>query len=180
MATIRHMRGKKLLTVGCAVGILAWGACFDPPPRIRLNLQGSRRIVVRVTNTTETRHIDPAVLGPCIAHAVNSDLRGKATAVVGGEPGPEDIVLNVTISKEEAQPDPFDKKPNVTRWVFNVTLSASLNRSDGTVLRTYANRYFGLTSGTALGGPWDPAPLAKALPTTICERLADELVYTGP
>jgi len=180
MATIKHMRGKKLLTAGCAVGILAWGACFDPPPRIRLNLPGSRRIVVHVTNNSETRHIDPAVLAPCIAHAVNSDLRGKATAVAGVEPGPEDTVLEVTISKEEAQADPFDKKRNGARWVFNVTLSATLRRSDGTPLRTYVDRFFGVTSIGALSGPWDPAPLAKALPATICERLADELVYAGP
>lgn len=173
------MRGKKLLTVGCAAGILAWGACFAPPPRIRVNLHGSRRIRVRVNNTSDVRHVDPAVLGSCIAHAVNGDLRGKATATTGGDAQPGDIVLEVTITEEQWDERRVDATRSA-RW-YSLRLSASLKRGDGTIVWSKLNRnYRGAVSAAPSSLPWDSAHLAAALRYHVCEPLAYEMVYEEP
>jgi hypothetical protein len=175
-AKIGLMRRKKLLTVGCAAGILACGACFAPPPRIRVNLHGSRRIRVRVNNTSDTRRVDPAVLGPCIADAVNGNIRGKATATAGGEAQPGDIVLEVTVMDEQWDEHPVYAIRSVD-W-YRLNLSASLNRSDGTVFWSKLNRN---NRGAVDRAPSsilsDSARLTAGLRYSVCEPLAIEMLY---
>src|ERR1035438_9069294 len=74
------MLEKKLLTLACAAGILACGACFlpplpehhrPPPLPARLALAGIQSIRVSVTNTSESHHLDPSDLALAVTKSIN-------------------------------------------------------------------------------------------------------------
>lgn len=108
-------------------------------------------------------------------------LAGQATATTGGEAQPGDIVLEVTITKEESNDRPLPQTAKYRVWHFEVTLSASLKRSDGTVIWNRVDRkYHGYAGDRQSSGPWNPAQLAKALPDNVCNFVAAEMVYGEP
>jgi hypothetical protein len=172
------MNRKKLLALGCAVGILAFGACFTPPPRIRVNLHGAHRIVVRVTNTSETRHIDPAMLSKCIADLVNLCIEGHAKAVADGEIRPGDAILDIAILKEDAVEQTARKPRDSTLWRISLTLATNLRRSDGSVLWTEPNHTYSTWTGTDRGTEaWNAPGLANGISGGVCDKVAERMLY---
>ncbi|HKF48175.1 MAG TPA: hypothetical protein VKB38_12515 [Terracidiphilus sp.] len=133
------MHRKQLVTLGSAVGILACGACFLPPPRPapprprpHLNLHGSNRIRVTVTNSG-TQAIDTAMLERCLVGSINHRRpAGVPAAVGGGNAQNNDAVLQVTVENETATPEPQRSSRDVSTWDVKVTLSATLAQAGGT------------------------------------------------
>jgi hypothetical protein len=132
---------KKLITLACAVGILACGACFLPPPRmhtppppVRPNFLGINRIRIVTSNTSPTQHLDAAQLSIWLASQISAQARGATiTGFSAQQPGNEDAVLEVTILSESATPltgtNPGDKQ----NWELRLSLTAVLTRNDGQV-----------------------------------------------
>lgn len=191
------MLEKKLLTLGCAMGILACGACFYPPPggppagpplpplrpRVRINLDGSRRILVRVTNVSETHHVDPVPVGSWIAESINTQSEGDAPiAIAGNETTPWDAVLQVSIVKESASETATQSPAGTSREAVQLNIDATLTLPDGTVVwretnRPYRSGDWGLLANSA--DPWSPANLGHWIHYYVCRTIVSQAFYGG-
>jgi hypothetical protein len=139
------MLEKKLLTLGCAVGILACGACFlpplpehqPPPPPVRLDFHGIRKIRVEVINNAAAHGIDPDALGGWIEFGIKTQARAagvKAFSQTESANKDADAVLHVNVLSETAVPVNLDSSGSDKQWNFQVNLSAVLAKKDGTVI----------------------------------------------
>ena len=138
------MLKMKLLTLACALGILACGACFLPPsqrnsnpslPPTQIDLKGIRTIGVRVTNNSEWRHIDASALAHAIEVGINGytkETGAKAFALTAT--GQEDATIEIAIQSENAILEAKPAPPGTSRWSYKVTISATLTKHDGTVV----------------------------------------------
>ena len=134
------MLKKKLVTLACAVGILACGACFLPPlpehlpapPPVQLELQGVHRIHVVVENASPAHHLDSDKLASWIAVRAKSLGRSKKVTAFGGPSAPDqDGELKVTVLSETATPAQNAKKDGSAEWTFQVNVSAELRNTAG-------------------------------------------------
>src|SRR5271170_4257207 len=134
------MLTRKLLTLTFAVGTLAWGVCFLPPlphrtphpPPIHIDLKGIQSIRVVAKNSSDSQHLDPAILAREVAN--NPNLYIKETGVKAGtvkENGVEDAVLEITVLSENAAPVSPRPMSTIADWAFKIRISASLTKHDG-------------------------------------------------
>jgi hypothetical protein len=131
---------KKLITLACAAGIVACGACFlppphePPPPPPRIDLSGSRAIRVEVTNASAAQHIDPADLSRWIAVSINAQRRaGIPPARADGKAGEGDAVLRVSIVDESLVNAPTTQGSSNAVQI-QLTLDATLTRPGGAIV----------------------------------------------
>jgi hypothetical protein len=131
---------KKLVTLACAVGILACGACFlpplpqhaPPPPPVQLDLHGIQRIRVQVIDNSEPHRLAASDVANWVALRVTSQAkRANVTAFSQKEPANEDAVLQVTLLSETAAPQPNETG---AAWDFHVNVSAVLTKAGGQVV----------------------------------------------
>ncbi len=168
------MLEKKLVTLACAAGILACGACFGPaphqgppasspawmsPPRINppkpIDLTGIPGILVKVTNAAETRHVAPQVLNRMIASKFNFHEHSYIPrAYTQGAPKPGDAVLQVTIVKEITGTEAAIDAQGPPGQFLDLFMDASLTKVDGTIIWSESNLHFRF-GGTAL---WAQSP----------------------
>jgi hypothetical protein len=143
-------------------------------------LSGTRRILVKVTNISETRHVDPVVFGRFIADAINDPRQAwipKAFAEGGAQQG--DAILQVSIAKESTVSEaPVGAAPGPTPFV-QLTLDTSLTSPDGVVLSNETNQLF--RSGSApwaqLADPWSSLGFTNYLRYYVCFRLVSHTFY---
>jgi hypothetical protein len=139
------MLEKKLVTLGCAVGILACGACFLPPlpqheptpPPVRLDLQGIRKIRVEVSYDSQLHDLDPNALASWIEVRINTDARSagaKAFSQKHPASADADAVLQVTVLSETATPGRMRSNGVDEDWDFQISISAVLTKKDGRVV----------------------------------------------
>jgi hypothetical protein len=137
------MLEKKLVTLACAGGILACGACFlpplpehkPPPPPVRLDLQGIRRIRVDVKNQSVSHHLDPLELATRVANEVTAQgRRVGVTAYAGDSLGDEDGVLQVVVLSENGTQGKKLSNWNGVEWSFDLNISAVLTKKAGQVV----------------------------------------------
>jgi hypothetical protein len=128
---------KKLLTLACAAGILACGACFlptlpdrqPPPPPARLALAGIQSIWVSVTNTSESHRLDPRDLAQAVIKSINEQSHETGVSAYEQRDA-ADAVLEVTVVSETEKPLPSNNKG----VVFEITISATLTRKEGDLM----------------------------------------------
>jgi hypothetical protein len=136
---------KKLVTLGCAVGILACGACFlpplperkPPPPPVLLDFKGIQKIRLEVSNASESHHLDPEALAGWIEFRIDSDARRagvKAFSQKNPASANADGVLKVNIVSETAAPQQGGASVAGEDWTFQIRLSAVLTKKDGEVV----------------------------------------------
>ena len=169
---------KKLLTLACAVGILACGACFLPPapyrpPPPRIELQGIQSIRVAAANVSESHHVDPSALAQAVANSV--ELRARETGVnatAQGSAGPADAVLAITVLNESATPSPSSDK----RLSLLINISATLTRQDGAVIWRETNAPYQFSYNLRSDDSEDVWQSAF-LRTWVTNMLGNRLVY---
>jgi hypothetical protein len=137
------MLEKKLLTLACAGGILACGACFlppmperkPPPPPVRLDLQGIRRIRVDVKNQSPPNHLVPLQLAARVAsEIIFQGRRLNVTAYPDSVSDDEDGVLQVIVLSETGTPGKKLSNWNGIEWSFDIGISAVLTKKNGQVV----------------------------------------------
>lgn len=176
------MLKKKLLTLACAVGILACGACFStwgpptPPLAPRIKSNGVHSIDVEVTNVSESQHIDSSTLARLVAESVNgysNDTKVKAHA--RHEAGTDDTVLKITILDESAARDPSRVLPSdMLPWSIDVSLSATLTQKDGQVLWQEKEDHYRVPSwskAVETTYPWKDPNVSYSLSFDVIRRM---------
>lgn len=158
------MLEKKLLTLGCALAILACGACFLPPvheyppqprpapplpippppaPTLKVDLGATRSIRIVAQNASPSHRLDPARLSQWMAWAINNGTAHTGvTAHSTPAPIPGEAVLTVTILNENAADSRPPDAPRHQLWPVELDLSATLTRADGVVLQQIKNASF--------------------------------------
>ena len=158
------MRREKLVTATCALGILACGACFLPPPGPRatapprrIDLGRNPEICVVVTNQSATHHIDPDVFARSIIDAINdgSKPRGLRARLCEGR-GPGEALLQVSLLNETAVPRAYPQSSDFAWWTFMAKINATLAASDGAVVSHLTNEPFRSNGSTHVQNSDDP------------------------
>jgi hypothetical protein len=147
------MFSKKLLTVACVVGILAFGGCIfipsgnvapPPPPPPRLELRGIQNIQVAATSLSESNHINPSALAQAVTNNINS--RTVVTGIkaeVQKEGEIRGAALKISILSETATRDTNQPSVTAIRWIFLLKISATLTKPDGQVVWSETNADYG-------------------------------------
>lgn len=136
------MLKKKLLTLACAVGILACGACMNtwtppptPPLAPEIKASGIHSIGVEVINVSPSRHIDPSTLARSLVGSINVETKKTTVkAHTRKEPGTEDAVLKIAILDESVTHSPPQAISWGQLWTIHLSLSTTLTQKDGKVL----------------------------------------------
>ncbi|MGC2639381.1 MAG: hypothetical protein WA294_19505 [Acidobacteriaceae bacterium] len=134
------MLAKKLLTLACAAGILALGACFLPPPAVhrppppRIDLHGIRRICVTASNKSESHHLNARYLAPSIAASIDSRVDDRILRASAACESSNDGALQIDILSESAAPQENPASSGSVRWSVAVTLNATLTDREGAVV----------------------------------------------
>jgi hypothetical protein len=184
------MLEKKLVTLLCAAGILACGACFlpplpqrpPPPPPPHLDLQGIQSIRVEVTNNSESHHLDPSDLAQAVANSIN--WQGKETRVdvhVQKEACDDDAVLAIVIVNESAALGATAAKGDPNKeWLFEVKISATLTRKDGQVVWSETDsgpRFSRKLAQTDPAEVWNDPIVRNSLTLALGNRLVYRMLY---
>lgn len=131
------MLGKKLLTLLCALGILASGACFGPvhytpPPPPAIAGEGLKRVRIVVVNQAESHHLDTLALGMVIARRFEEETNLGIGARMEGQPSSdEDGVLQVKIFSETAILQSETSSSGIPSWKCQIEASVSLILKSG-------------------------------------------------
>jgi hypothetical protein len=159
------MQRKKLLAVACALGILACGACFLPPPRptappLAPDLRASRRIRVEVANLSPTQHIPPQRFSRTLVERMNDRLaRAVIKARTNTDAQTGDAVLHIEILQESVASKSAPSYPRQSGVVFSLSVifNGTLTAANGAVVWHVTNRTF--TSQplyvSNVAAPWD-------------------------
>jgi hypothetical protein len=140
------MLSKKLLTLVCVLGILAFGGCIfipsgpaPPPAPPRVSFNGIQMMEIAATNASESHHLDPADLAAAVVKEINDHTKYttmKAEVQKGGAAG--DAVLKITVLSETAVPVPpsphSSSSAKAGRWTFRFTVSSTLTKAGGEVV----------------------------------------------
>jgi len=129
------MHCKQFLTLGCAVGIIAMGACFrndtayrPPPPPLR-PMPNIKAIRIVVTNTSKTQHLGASDLALAIAAQLRSNTRFvPITIATPGELAQTDALLKVSIFNEYLANVPPPE------WGCEIEFDATLTTAEGLVI----------------------------------------------
>jgi hypothetical protein len=163
---------KKLITLACAAGILACGACFlppppDHPPPPRLELRGIQSIRIEASNVSKSRHLDPSALAWGVAGSINERTRiTGVSATAQTEAGTTDAVLQIIVVSESAQTFPSGGN----RLSLLVRISATLTRQDGQVMwretdAEYPGSYHFTSANSA--DIWNEPDLQNSVASTV-------------
>jgi hypothetical protein len=144
------MLSRKLLTLSCAAGIVGLGACFlppiqprqPPPPPPRLNFQGIRRINIAASNNSPSHHMDASALAMEVAYALKRRDTKLGVTANADDSKTHDGTLQIDIVKEAALPDAETALPDASRWIFEITLNATLTNREGKVVWSATNFLF--------------------------------------
>lgn len=139
---------KKVITLAGALGILACGACFlpppdrqPPPPTLRQGLQGVKFIDVIVTNLSESHHLGPDLLAIAAVARINGETRFTGIrASTGPVTVPPDAILKIDILSERATPHVRKDSGSNMNWFFEAAFSATLTNHDGQVVWQETNK----------------------------------------
>lgn len=182
------MFGKKLLTFACALGILAIGACFLPPlpehrtpaPPPPVSVHGVHSICVKVTNVSETHHIDPVTFGRWIVEAINRSRQpGWPRAHVGEPNNSGDAILQVSIENESAIPDQANNAQPNPRYTYTLWVDAELLTPSGLVIWKDSRPDY-LSRGLLLaetGDPWRSTRFARWVHDYVCAVLVARTLF---
>jgi len=185
------IRQKQALTVACAIGILACGACFGPsnykpppPPPIQIDLRGIHTVRVEVTDISESHPIDTAALANRMYQVLNAYRNDTGVAAV--EQGkPADATLKITLVDVLVVAETPPAGANVRSWSIQLRYSASLTSHDGVVLWSksdFSNKFSG-TGNTAENAEafWQRASASYPwINNTLSVQIVRQMYYEAP
>ena len=184
------MLWKQLLTMACAVGILACGACFLPPrytpqPPPAIFSENVKRLRIVVVNQTESRHLDPSALAEVLAGKIDIFAAGAhvSSHIDGALNSAEDSVLQVQILSESAELQSSPSRNGLALWKFQIKTSASLTNASGIPLwrgKEFLNLDVSPSYATDAETMWKD-PLAQSdLLRRLGIELASRVIHQAP
>jgi hypothetical protein len=187
------MLRKRLLTLACVAGILAFGACFlpplppsphrEPPPSPYANLQGIHSIGVDVTNSSESHHVDPTVLARAVVENINwrasaNGVYAHVKNVVSGEEG----LLEIEVLSENALSSSPSAVVGMVTRNFKVEMSATLKSNDGKVLWHAARASYPVSQDFPVdysADPWNESLSQRRLADALSNALVYRMLYVA-
>jgi hypothetical protein len=183
------MLREKLLTIACAVGILACGACFLPPidspphptaPPLREALRGIKTIRVVVDDASEAHTLDPSELASCIAGALRSRVWRTHVELEDQEtPQAGDAVLHIKLIKVTSTTDPGTNEM-ARLWFLEVALSATLIDAHGQTIWQQNHPPYDLRIDSQSDNPtavWKEPQVRAWLSYGVSDNVLDKMFY---
>jgi len=178
------MLERKLVTLACAVGILATGACFLPPlpnrapaPPIALDFEGIQKIGVEVVNKSSAQRLPASNVAGFIEQRLTTEGRRAHLEAFSAESHtPQDALLQVTILSESATPAAYANGTGIA-WDLNVSASAVLTKTGGKVIWQETDESFHIryeTGRESEDALWKEDPVAKS---RLSQGVANRLVF---
>jgi hypothetical protein len=174
---------RRLLTIACVTGILAFGACgmFDrqPPPPMTLFV-GVHTVRVVVTDSSATHQIDVNGLREAVVKELNAPSNQTHFRAV--TEGDADCTLTLDIVSEDARAHIQDMQKDGALWNFKALISTTLRRTDGQQLWTKANWPVESTygfyhlHGREIGNAWIEPGFRKGFNARVSSQLVGELL----
>jgi len=130
------MLGKKIFALGCAIAIVALGACFlphdhVPPPALPPYLGHVHHLSIEVRDTSGQDLFDESAMSQAVASNFNElwkDFSVRAKPVQAAKPS--DAVLRIAITHKSASGGATGKQA----WTFDLNSSLTLTSTGGRVL----------------------------------------------
>jgi hypothetical protein len=183
------MLGKKLTALGCAAGILLFGACYggtpdpSPPPRtapsIVMDQFHNLRIVAR--NTSASQNLDSDELARAVARRFHRDRTGKAIYLEGAPQKKGEWTLKTTVLSERSSPPQRGASSVSGSAAVEVRISAMLTDKKGNMVWLQSDKKYSMLCGAPEGEETDalsvPACQA-AVADMIAAQLVDDLVHS--
>jgi len=174
---------RRLITVGCVAGILAFGACGmfyrEPPPPMTLFV-GVHTVRVVVTDSSAAHQMDVNAFRAAVLKELNAP--SHQTHFLAVSEGDADCTLTVNIVDEDAHRRDQDAQKDGGLWNFKVLISLTLNARDGRQLWTKANWPAELSYGSPhlrgaeVGNPWAEPGFRKDFDALVSWQLVRELL----
>jgi hypothetical protein len=179
------MLEKKLVTLGCAVSILACGACFLPPlqgpkPPLPPALTSVHLIAVHVEDGTARNLFDPLIMSSATASNFNrlwKEFPVRAEAFDAGIPS--DATLKITVIRTTASCIPRDKDKQFCSFEFFA--SFTVTGAGGRILQSEPEEgsRFGLWfKGNSLPETWNSDPFRQEA-TYALAMTAGEMLFVS-
>jgi hypothetical protein len=176
------MLEKKLLTLGCAIEILACGACFLPPlpepkPPLPPALASVHIIAIDVEDGTASNFFDPRFMSNTTAGNFNrlwKEFPVRAKAFNAG--GPSDATLKITVLRNKASCKPGDKGKQFCS--FEMIASFAVTAAEGRILENKSEEIskFGLwLEGKPLPESWNSNPFRQEAAYALAMTAGDKL-----
>jgi hypothetical protein len=173
---------KKLLTLACAAGILACGACFspglnEPKPQLPPALASVHVIAIQVEDGTGSNLFDSVIMSNATAGNFNrlwKDFGVRARALNAG--GPSDSVLRIIVLRKTVSITP--EKNGRQFYPFEMAASYTLTTADGRILESMPERLsqFGTWfDGKSLPETWNSNPLRQDAAYALAMTAGDML-----
>ena len=179
------MLRKKLLTIACAAGILACGACFLPPlPQRKAplppTLASIHLIAIDVEDGTSRTLFDPRIMSNATASKFNqlwTDFPVRAEAF--NETAPRDAVLKITVLRKTASCNP--EGSNKQLCSFELIVSFTLIAGDGKMLQSAPQKSSGFRvvyKRDSLPENLDENPFRQAASYSLAMTAGEVLFYS--
>jgi hypothetical protein len=180
------MLEKKLVTLACAVGILACGACFlpplrDPAPPLPPALASVHIIAIQVEDGTASNLFDPLIMSSATAINFNrlwNEFPLRAEASNAG--GPSDAALRIAVLRKTASCIPGDKGRKFCS--IEMIASFTVTATDGRILQSKPEERskFGLwVKGDSLPGTWNSNPFRQDAAYALAMTAGEKLLVSG-
>jgi hypothetical protein len=177
---------KKLLTLACAVGILACGACFLPPldepkPQLPPALASVHIIAIQVEDGTGSNLFDPLMMSSATVSNFNrlwSEYPVRAKALNAG--GPSDAVLRVVVLHKTDSFTPGKKGRQF--YPLEMIASFTVTAADGTNLESKPEESvkFGVWfSGKSLPENWNSSPILHEAAYALAMAAGNKLLVSA-
>jgi hypothetical protein len=182
------MPRDKLVTLACALAILASGACFLPPPRPGpppppplARVRGIRSLCVRVTNQSQTQHTDPVAFGHWVVESIDKNAyHGMPKAHLGEANQFDDAILQISIADERLIAPPLEAAEQGIRYSFALKMDVTLTSSSGTEiwsekdLTEYRSYIFQFA---APDDPWKSNRFEDWVRNSVCATLVSRALW---
>jgi len=183
------MLEKKLTALGCAAGIILFGACYggtpDPNPRptappLAGPMKRLHSIRIIATNTSASKSLTSDGVARAVARRWHADHTGIAIYLEGAPQKKGESTLTITVLSESSLPPQRGRSSGSGSATVVVRISAVLTGEKGNLIWIESDRKYSMACSTTSVDEMDALTLPAcqaAVEDMIAAQLVDGLVF---